>query len=588
MTTIHHDHPSVASVPVPEGWELRHVDPATLVDNPDNARRPERDREGLASSIIALGILTPPLARLGEDGELILIAGERRKYSAIKAELSTIPVFVRNDLSPVHQVAGMLVENIGREDLTPIEEAVAIQQLAGFDGVTQKAITEMTGIKAGKVRQALNVARSDVATEVAGRYDLTLDQATVVAEFADDPEAVKLLTASAVKHPEQWPHVVVRLRRDRDDRQRHEAVVSELTEAGCVVVELDSGYWPPEGARWLDELPPVKGKALREARHRSCPGHAAAVIGSDEDDGYQAGYLCLDPIANGHVTLEEGDGETPGQSSSGQSTGGWTEEQKTERRVVVANNKAWDAAEEVRRAFVTDLLHRRSTPKGTLRFVTETLLLDPGVATSGDDRDLDTVLGHEEATAGEHWSRPAATALLAQPTSDARLPMLLLAQVAAGIEATTGRASWRSPSERLARYFGYLESVGYGVSEVERLVFGEKSNGSPSVAWHSSLQQTMPRRRAGALLCLPTTVGGTPTGRCSVRMTVHANSRLRCRERVRRPGGHRARQGRGKPTGTSAPPERYIKRTHLHHRVLSRPLSGNLGDSDSRSSWSLP
>jgi hypothetical protein len=60
--------------------------------------------------------------------------------------------------------------------------------------------------------------------------------------------------------------------------------------------------------------------------------------------------------------------------------------------------------------------------------------------------------------------------------------MLLLAQVAAGIEATTGRASWRSPSDRLARYLTYLESVGYGVSEVERLVFPEEVDGSPSAA----------------------------------------------------------------------------------------------------------
>ena len=482
MTTINHDRPSVPESPSPEGWELRHVDPRSLVDNPDNARRPERDREGLAPSIGALGILTPPLARVGDDGDLVLIAGERRKYSAIKAELPSIPVYVRNDLSPAHRVAGMLVENIGRKNLSPIEETVAIQQLAGFEGVTQKAITEMTGIKAGKVRQALAVARSDVATEVGVRYDLTLDQAVVVAEFADDPEAVKKLTAPAVKQPEQWPHVVARLRRDRDDRHMRQAVVAELTGAGCPVIELDSGYWLPDGARWLDELLPVKGKTLIEATHRICPGHAGAVIESTEDDGYEAAYLCLDPAGNGHVTLDEGDGEHPGKPVPGQPAGGWTEQQKAERRRVVANNKAWDAAEEVRRAFVVELLHRRTTPKGTLWFVTETLLLDPAVATSGDDRDLDTILGYQQPTDGDRWSRPAARDLLAQAAADARLPMLLLAQVAAGIEATTGRASWRSPSDRLARYLAYLESVGYGVSEVERLVFREEVDGPPSAA----------------------------------------------------------------------------------------------------------
>jgi ParB family chromosome partitioning protein len=178
-------------------------------------------------------------------------------------------------------------------------------------------------------------------------------------------------------------------------------------------------------------------------------------------------------VAHGHVTLDQGDVETPGQASPAQTAGGWTEEQKAERRQVVANNKAWDSAELVRRSFVADLLHRRSTPKGTLRFVTEILLLDPSVATAGDDRDLDQVLGHHEPTPGDWWSRPAATALLEQATPDSRLPMLLLSQVAAGIEATTGRSAWRTPSDRLARYLGFLESVGYGVSEVERLVFRE-------------------------------------------------------------------------------------------------------------------
>src|ERR1700683_5302621 len=104
MTTIH-DAPAPGTNPnsTPEGYELRAVDPATLIDNPQNARRPHRDREGLAPSIGALGMLNPPLVRQLEDGRLEIIAGERRKYSAIKAGLATIPVFVRDDLSAVHQ-----------------------------------------------------------------------------------------------------------------------------------------------------------------------------------------------------------------------------------------------------------------------------------------------------------------------------------------------------------------------------------------------------------------------------------------------------------------------------------------------------
>jgi ParB-like nuclease domain len=82
-----------------------------------NARRAHRDREGLLPSPEVLGVLHPPLVRQLDDGRLELIAGERQKYSAIKAGHSAIPVFVR-DLSPVHQLAGILVENHEREGLT--------------------------------------------------------------------------------------------------------------------------------------------------------------------------------------------------------------------------------------------------------------------------------------------------------------------------------------------------------------------------------------------------------------------------------------------------------------------------------------
>ncbi len=221
MTTTH-DAP--ASTTTPSGYELREVDPASLVDNPNNARRAHRDREGLAASIGALGILHPPLVRQLADGRLELIAGERRKYSAIKAGSPSIPVFVRDDLSDLHQVAGMLVENHDRDGLTPTEEATAIQQLAGFDGVTQRDITAMTGIKAGDIRSALKVAGSQVATAVGERHDLSMEHLVALAEFDTDTEAVKRLVERAVKDPARFDHLVAELRRDHDDRvafQRH-------------------------------------------------------------------------------------------------------------------------------------------------------------------------------------------------------------------------------------------------------------------------------------------------------------------------------------------------------------------------------
>ena len=419
------------------------MDPAALVDNPHNARRPRRDREGLAPSIGALGILNPPLVRQLDDGRLELIAGERRKYSAIKAGLSTIPVFVRDDLSPVHQLAGMLVENHDREGLTPSEEAVAIAQLAGFEGMTQREITTMTGIKPGVVRTALKVAASEVATAIGERHDLSLDQLMVLAEFDADAEAIKALTVTALKDPSRFDHLVAQLRRDRDDRAAYEKVARQVTESGVALVELENGWWLPDGAAWLSELDGPEGsRTLTPAKHRKCPGHAAAV--READDGYEVAYLCLDPVDQGHIDQRR---DRPSATEASSVRPGMTDEQKAERRRVVANNKAWEVATPVRRGYVTELLARRSVPKGTLRYVTEAVVADPAGIAAGDGDRVASLIGKD--THPGAWDRSAAITL-ARDASDARLPLVLLAQVVASVEARFGeRQGWRHPTPAL-------------------------------------------------------------------------------------------------------------------------------------------
>jgi ParB family chromosome partitioning protein len=477
MTTTHDDPASVTTpTSAPEGYELRAVDPATLVDNPQNARRPHRDREGLAPSVGALGILNPPLVRQLEDGRLEIIAGERRKYSAIKAGLSTIPVFVRDDLSPVHQVAGMLVENHDREGLTPTEEAVAIQQLAGFEGVTKRDITTMTGIKAGVVRTALKVAASEVATAIGERHDLSLDQLMVLAEFDTDTEAVKALTVAALKDPDRFDHLVAQLRRDRDDRAAYDAVAIQVTEAGVPLVELENGWWLPEGAYWLSALPAPNGaRTFTPAKHRTCPGHSAAVV--ETDDGYELAYICLDPVGHGHIDQATARTATTSPAADAPASG-MTDEQKDERRKVMANNKAWETATPVRREFVTGLVARRSVPKGTLRYVTEVIMADPAGLASGDGDGVASLVG-KDTQPGRAWDRTAAMAL-ASDASDARLPLVLFTQVAASVEARFGeRQGWRHPESALRAYLRFLATCGYGLSEVEQEVAdtGEGSQG---------------------------------------------------------------------------------------------------------------
>lgn len=98
----------------------------------------------LAASIAEMGVLQPILVRPLDDGSFELIAGERRWRAAQRAGLTTIPAIVRttDDLSSVEQA---LVENLHREDLTPLEEAAAYQQLIEDFELTHDQVATRVG-----------------------------------------------------------------------------------------------------------------------------------------------------------------------------------------------------------------------------------------------------------------------------------------------------------------------------------------------------------------------------------------------------------------------------------------------------------
>lgn len=129
---------------------------ATLQEIPTSAIRPNRfqprksfDEEGLAAlaaSIAEVGVLQPILVRpAGEgSGEYELIAGERRWRAARRAGLVTIPAIINlvDDLLSLEQA---VVENLHRQDLNPLDEAAAYQQLLEDFQITQEDLARRLG-----------------------------------------------------------------------------------------------------------------------------------------------------------------------------------------------------------------------------------------------------------------------------------------------------------------------------------------------------------------------------------------------------------------------------------------------------------
>ena len=107
----------------------------------------EEAMSSLAASIRELGVLQPVLVRTVEgDGESYeLIAGERRWRAARRAGLQTIPVLVRDVNGDAHSLEQALVENLHREDLGPLEEAAAYQQLIDDFGLTHEQVATRVG-----------------------------------------------------------------------------------------------------------------------------------------------------------------------------------------------------------------------------------------------------------------------------------------------------------------------------------------------------------------------------------------------------------------------------------------------------------
>ncbi|MFW2335238.1 ParB/RepB/Spo0J family partition protein [Ilumatobacter sp.] len=133
------------------GAVLRDIPVAEIVPNP-NQPRVHFDEETLAeltASIQQIGVLQPILVRPAATG-FELIAGERRWRAAGRAGLAMIPAVVRetDDESSIEQA---LVENLHRQDLTPLEEAAAYQQLLEDFELTHERLAE----RVGKSRSAI-------------------------------------------------------------------------------------------------------------------------------------------------------------------------------------------------------------------------------------------------------------------------------------------------------------------------------------------------------------------------------------------------------------------------------------------------
>lgn len=137
---------------------IRNVKMSLIEPNKKQPRRSfdEEKIEALAQSIKEHGLIQPIILTPSENGMYKIVAGERRWRAAKKAKLKEIPAVVRNyDNEQVAEIA--LIENLQRENLNPIEEAIGYNLLIEEFNFTQEIISQRVGKSRSAVANSLRL-----------------------------------------------------------------------------------------------------------------------------------------------------------------------------------------------------------------------------------------------------------------------------------------------------------------------------------------------------------------------------------------------------------------------------------------------
>lgn len=235
-----------------------------IAPDPGNPRKDVSQLDGLVTSIEQYGVLQPVTVRPADAGEqlpegvrYVLVMGERRHTAATRAGLETIPAVVRStvveDRLPVQ-----LLENLQRQALSPVEEAVAYQSLAE-QGLSQREISRRLGVSQPHVHRrlallgmapaALDLVVSgrlpvDVAANEVAKLDPELQRrwvAEVTAEAAAEAAAVQDAEVGVIS-PAEAREAIARVLRQKEREDLVEAQRDWAEERGLEIVERKDAF----------------------------------------------------------------------------------------------------------------------------------------------------------------------------------------------------------------------------------------------------------------------------------------------------------------------------------------------------------
>lgn len=181
---------------------INEIELSKISVNPNQPRREfnEEALQELANSIAEIGIIQPITLREISEDNYQIIAGERRYRASIKANMETIPAYVRtaNDENVMEMA---LIENIQREDLNAIEIALAYQHLLDQYNLTQDRLSERIGKNRATIANYLRLLKLPAPIQMALRNrEIDMGHARALLGLTNPKEQVKLLNETLKNH----------------------------------------------------------------------------------------------------------------------------------------------------------------------------------------------------------------------------------------------------------------------------------------------------------------------------------------------------------------------------------------------------
>jgi ParB/RepB/Spo0J family partition protein len=414
---------------------------------PDNPRAGLGDVAELAASIRAVGLAQPLLVTPDGAGGYTVVAGHRRLAAAGEAGLADVPCVVR-DLTDEQRAELMLVENLQRADLTPLEEADAFARLEAL-GWAQRRIAERIGKSQAHVSKRLALRRLPDAVRVeVDSGGITLGDAAELVRLADHPDRIVPALEDARRYGGDAARAIDAQLADVARLEKRAAALAKLhARKGLSVIDLPhvrAGWGGlPDGRRVLGKGYGDLHIGVREHAKGGC--HAAAVL----HDG-EVVYVCTKP-AN-HKPAGKADDEEKQRAKA-----------ERERKRQLADAAA------ARAALAHRVLARRLTPKAILDHVAAHALATCSYQVA--ERAC-TLLGVAVEKGGDAQEELRGWAV----GSGDRAHRAGLAIALAGAEEWMS-GEWRHwPADpQVALHLAWLEAHGHELADVER----DKLDGKP-------------------------------------------------------------------------------------------------------------